>query len=484
MSGDSVNAPGRSLEVKKPSQALDLDALVDADNGVISREIFVSEEIFKAELDQLFSRAWFFVGHESQIPEPGDYFASRMGGDAVLMTRDTSDEVHVLLNSCRHRGMKVCRYDSGNSLQLTCPYHGWSYSIDGELVSTPGDLFGVPQFRQAYGGKLQKQDWGLVKTGRTMNYKGLIFATWDQAAPDFLDYVGGFLPWLDNLADSLGGAVAGAEVIGGVLKWRVKANWKFVAENFLGDMYHAATSHASVEAVGIGPAGSGASRHGNNPETLKKRQSIQHSTSFPGLGHGATDSATEQRVPPVFAGRPELTEYFAALNAQKIQARRKAGQPIGAHGPATLFPNMSFHSLGFPRTILVAHPISPWETEMWRWFLVDKDARPDAREWLRHYYLRYSGPAGLTEQDDMENWDYATQASRGSVARRFFYNYSQGLGMVQRGTMPGSVESTYWSTEENARNFYRRWTQFLQGTEWPDLMTPFDNSHLPSPEAD
>jgi hypothetical protein len=167
-----------------------------------------------------------------------------------------------------------------------------------------------------------------------------------------------------------------------------------------------------------------------------------------------------------------------------VDARQAAGQPIGAHGPATLFPNMSFHSLGFPRTILVAHPVSPWETEMWRWFLVDKDARPDAREWLRHYYLRYSGPAGLTEQDDMENWDYATNASRGAVARRFYYNYSQGLGMVQRGTLPGSVESTYWSTEENARNFYRRWTQFLQGAQWSDLMTPFDNSHLPEPEAD
>jgi phenylpropionate dioxygenase-like ring-hydroxylating dioxygenase large terminal subunit len=451
----------------------DLSALVDVDNGVISREVFVNEQLFKLEAERLFSRAWLFVGHESQIPEPGDYFASRMGTDAVLMTRDSEGQVNVLLNSCRHRGMKVCRYDSGNTLQFTCPYHGWSYSVDGELVSTPGELFGVPQFHNAYGGKLERKDWGLVRTGRTETYKGMVFATWDREAPSFEEYVGGFMPWLDNLADSLGGVSGGTEVIGGVMKWRVKANWKLVAENFLGDVYHAATSHASVEAVGIGPAGAGASRHGADADTLAKRRAIWRSTSFPGLGHGATDSADEQRVPPTFTDHPELTEYFRELSERKLEVRRAAGQPVGAHGPATLFPNMSFHSLGFPRTILVAHPVSPWETELWRWFVVDKDARPDARDWLRRYYLRYSGPAGLTEQDDMENWDYATDASRGAVARRFDYNYAQGLGMTQPGTLPGSIESVHWSTEENARNFYRRWVGFVDDTAWDDLMVPW-----------
>jgi phenylpropionate dioxygenase-like ring-hydroxylating dioxygenase large terminal subunit len=457
-------------------QSAPVSELVDADNGVISREIFVSDPIFKKEAETLFSRAWLFVGHESQIPQNGDYFASRMGTDAVLMTRDSEGVVNVLLNSCRHRGMKVCRYDSGNTLQFTCPYHGWSYSVDGELVSTPGELFGVPQFHQAYGGKLDRKDWGLVRVGRTENYKGLIFATWDREAPPFEEYVGGFMPWLDNLADSLGGVSAGTEAIGGVLKWRVKANWKFVAENFLGDMYHAATSHASVEAVGIGPAGAGASRHGYDPA---QRRALQHSTSFPGLGHGATDCAGEERVPPTFTDHPELTEYFKTLSDRKVEVRKAAGQPVGAHGPATLFPNMSFHSLGFPRTILVAHPISPWETEMWRWFIVDKDVRPDARDWLRRYYLRYSGPAGLTEQDDMENWDYATEASRGAVARQFDYNYAQGLGQVQRGPMEGSVESVHWSTEENARNFYKHWARFVDGESWAGLMEP---PVLPEPE--
>ncbi len=111
--------------------------LVDLKHGVISREIFVSEDIYQQELEQLFARAWLFVGHESQVPKPGDYFVSCMGEESVILTRDSQQRIHVFLNTCRHRGMKVCRYDEGNTAVFTCPYHGWSYATDGRLVGVP-----------------------------------------------------------------------------------------------------------------------------------------------------------------------------------------------------------------------------------------------------------------------------------------------------------------------------------------------------------
>src|SRR5690348_16476156 len=85
--------------------------LVDMTTGQISREIFVNEEIYAEEQERVFTRAWLFVGHESQIPNPCDFFVSCMGEEAVILCRDRAGEVHVFLNSCRHRGMKVCRYD-------------------------------------------------------------------------------------------------------------------------------------------------------------------------------------------------------------------------------------------------------------------------------------------------------------------------------------------------------------------------------------
>ena len=119
--------------------------LVDLATGQISREIFVNDEIYQEELERLFARAWLFVGHESQIPNSGDYFVSGMGEESVILCRDRAGEVHVFLNSCRHRGMKVCRYDEGNTPVFTCPYHGWSYGTDGKLVGGPLLSRGLPR---------------------------------------------------------------------------------------------------------------------------------------------------------------------------------------------------------------------------------------------------------------------------------------------------------------------------------------------------
>lgn len=453
---------------KPPTPARDF---IDIERGRISREIFVSEEIFKLELENLFARCWLFVGHESQISKPGDFFVSRMGNDSVLMTRDAAGRVNVLLNSCRHRGMKVCRYDEGNTMKFYCPYHGWTYSIDGELVSYPGELYGVPHFRTAYGGKLDKREWGLIPCPQVKSYKGMVFATWDPDAPSFEDYMGDFHFWIDNLADALDGTPGGAEVFRGVHKWRVKSNWKFAAENFLGDMYHAGPSHVSVEAVGIGPGGRDANRHGYTQEPKMAPE-----TSFTLLGHGSCSSINNEQPYPFEAfgdGNPELRDYYKAAWEGALSQSTTARRPLGARDTGTLFPNMSFHSMALPRTILVAHPVSATETELWRWYIIDKDAPAAVREWARHYAMRFSGPGGLTEQDDMENWDYATNASLGTIARRYDYNFEMGIGMTRPvESLRDAVESTATPTEENARNFYRRWARMVDGEEWSSLMDP------------
>jgi len=440
--------------------------LVDAAGGTISREIFVNAEYFEREMNYLFPRAWLFVGHASQIPNPGDYFSSWMGSDPVLLTRDDAGDIHVLLNSCRHRGMRVCRYDEGNTMQFTCPYHAWSYSIDGSLVDTPGDLFGVPHMKAAYGGKLEKHQWGLVHCPKIKDYKGLVFASWDENAEDFETYVGEFHHWLDNLADAFDGTEAGTEVFHGVLKWRIKSNWKFVAENFLGDTYHGASTHASVEAVGIGPGGRGNRRHGERQDQGGHSKG-RMKTSFR-MGHGASDNLGYEIAYPEFA-EPEMTEYFTRAWDTRAEKLRAEGRLLGGRGPATMFPNMSF-AAGFPRSILVAHPISATETEVWRWFLVDKTAPDFVRQWLRRYYMRYAGPGGMTEQDDMENWDYATQASRGVVARRYAYNYQQGLNAEQLSELDRAVHSNHAiAGEVNARAFYRRWAEYVDNLSAEEL---------------
>ena len=120
----------------------DLSTCVEPDR--VRKEVYTDPQIFDLEMERIHERYWIYCGHESQVPEPGDFVTSRMGTESVLLTRDSEGALHVLLNSCRHRGMKVCRYDEGNTLSFTCPYHGWSYSTDGTLVSVAGELLGVP----------------------------------------------------------------------------------------------------------------------------------------------------------------------------------------------------------------------------------------------------------------------------------------------------------------------------------------------------
>ena len=436
-------------------------SLVDLKNGLISREIFCNDEIYQRELEQIYARVWLFIGHESQIPHAGDFVLSRMGEESVILTRDTTGGIQVLLNTCRHRGMAVCRYDQGNTRTFYCPFHGWAYSVDGSLVDTPGGLLGVPQYDTAYHGKLDKAQWGLIRA-RSFNYKGSIWASWDESAPSFLDYLGDMKLWLDELLDFRDGRPAGAEVLGGIQKWRIPCNWKFISENFIGDMYHT-TSHVSVERVKIGPSGTGGDRHGFTKGYSQERRLV----SFPALGHGARGTLSERDMPVPQFGDSVVDEYFERVwekRQRHFEGRRFAGGNGGA-----IFPNMVFHC-GHPRTIGVAHPISPRETEMWRWYLVDKDAPPKVKETLRRQFLRYSGPGGMTEQDDMENWTSAAAASRGVIARRYAFNYQQGLGSAAPlKSLRGALETKESVNEENIRTFYRRWAELMNSKQWPEL---------------
>jgi hypothetical protein len=136
-------------------------------------------------------------------------------------------------------------------------------------------------------------------------------------------------------------------------------------------------------------------------------------------------------------------------------------------GAAGEWPNVSYAS-GPRKTIVVWHPDGVQGTECWRFYMVDKNAPQEAKDALRRYHMRYAGPIGLTESDDMENWNYASAASSGTIARRYPYNYQMGLGhSFNVDGVKGRLGPH--RCEQAQRDRFARWLDLMEARSWNDL---------------
>ena len=419
----------------------EMQGLVDSERGLVSRRIFIEPDIYQQELERIFARCWLFLCHDSQIPNPGDYFTTYMGEDPVLVMRDSGGQVNAFLNVCRHRGNRLCRADFGNAATITCAYHGWTFANTGKLVA-------VPNLQDAYFGELDLDQWNLIPVAHLDSYRGMIFATFDPDAPPLREYLGEMAWYLDSFFDRREG---GIEVIGGVHKWVVPCNWKLPAENFGGDAYHVSWSHLS--AIRAGFAGDFRLRSGTGGTLVS-----------PGGGHcvitlGGGDIAE--------APEPELIAYEQETRPETVKRlgpRAEQVSPI----VATVFPNLSIIR-STSHSFRVWHPKGPGEIEIWAWIFVDKAAPPEVKDALRVNGLRGFGPSGTFEQDDMDNWQECTHTSRGVVSRRFDLNMQMGLGHEQYRPDLGGWASDYRLSESNHRQFYRRWAELMAADRWDDL---------------
>jgi phenylpropionate dioxygenase-like ring-hydroxylating dioxygenase large terminal subunit len=432
--------------------------------GMIPAHIYNDKDLFELEKERLFSRAWMFVAHESEIPQDGDYVVRRVLGDSFIVARDSDGDVRAMFNMCLHRGMQVCRAEMGNASNFRCPYHGWSYRNDGRLI-------GLPFHREAYGG-----DDGFPKNGQTLlpapnlaSYNGLIFINTDPHAEPLEDFLGDFRFYLDFYTQQ---SRQGLEVRG-PQRWRINANWKIGAENFAGDMYHTPQTHSSIVEIGLF----------REPKAQKRKDGA---TYWAHRGGGTT-----YKLPPgTFDERMRYVGYpNDMIERIKDVWTPRQQQLVGEDGfmisAATCFPNLSFvHN--WPKvqdselhdiqevvpfiSIRLWQPIRENETEVYSWFAVDSAAPDEYKKNSYKAYLMCFGSTGMFEQDDVENWVSLTNTAGGSMARRLLLNGRMGLLADDRPIVkplppesfhgPGHAQVGY--NENNQRELLRLWAHYLE----------------------
>jgi nitrite reductase/ring-hydroxylating ferredoxin subunit len=424
--------------------ARQIKSYVDVENRLVDRKMFHDEELYQLELQQIFARCWNFVAHETQIPNPGDFFQTVIGEDRVLVVRDNEMGFQVLVNSCRHRGNAVCRAEEGHTTSFMCTYHGWTYDLKGALV-------GVPGFKEVYHEELDREHWGLITAAQVETYKGFVFASFDPETPALEEYLGesGRL-CIDVVMDQ-----GDMTLIPGLTKYTINCNWKFPTDNAW-DQYHGPVTHASprmIDAYGNAPRDAGGvidrKRQFDNAVRYKSGVTIMGE-----YGHGLTTSFKGSGI----EGGPSAVDG-------DVTAETPFRQRIGL-GTRNIFPNLFL--IGTQLELRV--PRGPLKTEIWAWSFVDKNAGEGVNDKARIRLIHGFGPAGFHEMEDGENWDQSTIGTMGAVSSRYPLHYAMGRNsdeIIIDEFGPPRVEN--FINEHMQFWHYRAWAEFMTAETWAQL---------------
>lgn len=217
----------------RPTGALDereREALAKIESDrIVDNRVYTDPAVLEREYERIFEAVWLFVAHESELAEPGDFVTTVLAGTPILVTRDHDRRLRAFYNTCRHRGSLVCEDERGHCGAFRCPYHSWVYSLQGELVSLPGE--------EAYDGTgFQKEHFPLLELACD-SALGLVFVHLGDDPPALADWLGPEI--LEVLRKPLGHADF---VVTERHADQLAVNWKVFAENAR-DGYHVPFVH-------------------------------------------------------------------------------------------------------------------------------------------------------------------------------------------------------------------------------------------------
>jgi phenylpropionate dioxygenase-like ring-hydroxylating dioxygenase large terminal subunit len=421
---------------------LALRALVRDD--AVHRDVYVDAEVFELEMERLWARTWIYVGHDSQVPRPGDYATADVAGRPVVMVRGEDGVVRVVMNRCAHKGAKLVSGPAGHVGRFfRCPYHAWAYDLDGRVRGIP--------LKSGYartGLAASEAAGGLSVPAGVAVHRGFVFARLAGDGPSFDDWAGPMRAVIDAIADrSPRGAL---RVAGAPIRSTFRANWKAYVEN-INDTVHPPATHVSAtdsaSAVWSG-------RPADAPKPMAMQQLLPFGSGwdfFERMGGrvlpaGHSVLGTQASIHSSYEG---LEGYEAALVAAHGEARAREVLSFAPQN-AVLYPSVSMKAM--PLAIRVIRPVAVDRTVVEAWAFQPEGA-PEA---LSHRAVTYNrlvfSPMSVLAHDDLHVFETIQQALRADGNP--WVSLCRGLAGPER---DGEVADVGGTDERLIRNQFRAW---------------------------
>lgn len=322
--------------------------------GRVHRAIYTDPEIFELEMAWIFGTAWIYVGHESQIKNPGDYVSTRIARKPVVLVRHADGEIHVLHNQCAHRGAMVVATDRGNATEFQCCYHGWTYHTDGRLKAVPLPHGYPPHFNP------KDPRTGMVQVPRVARYRGFVFASLAAEGQSLDEFLGYMKTSLDDMVDRAPDGEL--EQAGGVFKHTYDGNWKLYLENLCDAAHPLFVHQSSIEAA----RGQSDEVYSDGSGEIAVRQMRQNGAPYSfweaqvGIwaypnGHSFLGDYHDDAKLVAALQDPTFRDYVSAMEAKKGKQRTKEILDVRRWN-SNVYPSLSFMSQF--QQLRVVYPLS------------------------------------------------------------------------------------------------------------------------------
>ncbi|MGE0311833.1 MAG: aromatic ring-hydroxylating dioxygenase subunit alpha [Lautropia sp.] len=427
---------------------IDLNALVEDDR--VHRRCYTDPGIFDAEMAGIFEKIWVYCGHESQVPNTGDYATVQIGRQPMIMVRAKDGSINVLYNRCPHRGVQLCGNQKGNTGNaFVCSYHAWTFHLDGRVRAIP--------LRQGYEGTrltIDNPDCSMKAAARVDSYRGFVFASLSHDGPGLAAFLGDAKVAFDDMCDrSPVGEVEAVPVCHRVVQ---RSNWKFFMENQL-DALHPSVTHQSTGVSALRVEQRLKQEHADVPlyyhylsafaSSFDKWDSVQ-TVNLP-HGHGVLKGYMGLRPTD-----PDTLAHEAQLKAAYGEAKAEEYLSRNIHH-VLVYPYLSVQS---PlQQLRVLRPRGPAETlsEIWHFRL--KGAPEAIYRRSMWYFNLVNSPSTMVNADDLENW---TRGQRGLESDGGeWVSFHRNLGGDTE--KDGVLYSNNGTSEVVMRNQFKAWRDYL-----------------------